>query len=385
MEILQIHILKSIYDTYANIIDQYIISHQINTIAAVGNEVRSTIDIIIVDVNDYLHGKHVMSINTYASLKISASNLCDLWNKLGNKFSVNYLTVRDKLVPCANPEHFIKHIVADIQGSTQLVSTISNIYKDTYTFDSEDLFCQYLKAKDPNVWRCISLEHINRYGIIRRLGIIFAEAKTDSHIEAAIEYLKILDKFVAIDDSTYDDGRSKEHRLLMRCINNSLSKNCPKMRSLLLKSDVFNVVGVTFEQFLNALIIDDIDAASELLVKVPPEYRRFNQSHTITQRNGLISSKCVAYLFDLLSNDRIELDETSAGEFAYTCASACNYNATIYILAHYPLCVTRSFIDRFKRVIDNLVLPEFEIRVNGMYAEELEKMLEINEELEKEI
>ena len=176
MTTLDIYITQSDYKTHFDTIDQYTIS---NESIAVMNSV-------------------------YIKLKITVSNLCELWNKLGPTFRPETTLNKPRIVRINNLHrsiYFLFYVLDNVDDSEQLIQTISNLYKDDVNDKCYDLFCYSLKAKDPNAWLCFPLENNDRFICIKRLFTMFETAEDDSYVDVVIAHVKLLDIIFGKDNS----------------------------------------------------------------------------------------------------------------------------------------------------------------------------------------
>ena len=359
MTTLNIYITQDDYKTNADSIDLYIITHE--------------------TVRD----------DTFVKLTITVPKLCDLLSKLDTK-----LDIHSDLN--AEPQHrghynsvlpiimFLIYVLNNVDNSSQLVQTITTIYKTECDRNNLLLFGASLKSIDKNAWRYLPAKILPRQDCISRLKYIFNTSKDDSHIEITVEYLKQLANFDNLIGIT-----NIEYESFIRCVSLALEQNCPKMRKLLLTSNFFsqlkqclelsshksNLTDCFTSLFMYAVELEQYDAVSELLELIHPVKIRLGLDEFVESEIVCLPHKSIVYLFDLIVDKRIICKEKHIDIVLSSYWILGERESFMYIATLYPLAVDAELIS----IVESSKMKK------KWYVKELKKIMKENAELMKEL
>ena len=318
MTTIDIYIGKSVYDADSKTIDTYIVSHCIKTI-------------------DYI---------VCECLTITVSNLCELMTKLGTGLKIRAALFKKNIVITVYDDdsviEFLYGIFDNLEDACQLVHTVCTVYniEEDSEFDYSDMVTASFTAKDKNAWRYLHLECEDIATCIANLKFIFEHVADDYHIDATVEYLAKIDKFLNIKPEL----TKRENECLLECVSWSLINDCPLMRKLIFDAEVAKYMKASLIDVFNAAVHKGFDTADKLLTMVEQEEMQLSPRIFFEQNYGNISLKSVIYMFDLTIDGKVILDEDDITEIAYASLSNENRHMFVYIVTCYPLCINADLV-----------------------------------------
>ena len=349
------------YTQNKNIIDKYIISHK--KIEVIGTGCLICLIVIV----------------------ITPSNLSELLDKIGVAINIQYYIFRDdanNIMEKFYPYRFLLDVFEYIDDVSQLTQTVLKVYENDDEFKNHpvvheariyvDILGSAFIAKDKNVWKSIILPtNTDMRTYTHLLNYIFKAANNDSHVDALVKYLDIIDR---VHDEKTDRWHGElfddDHDNLSNCVFNSIINNCPKMRKRFINSRLFSYTTVNITYFMEAVADEQFETADELLELMDQNDLFLKMDIFICSR---LSLQSVMYLFDLIVNDRITIPDDKLYGIIDDCIESDNISMFAYVLTYYSHHINRSTLEIFN------------YRTPNEYVKELEKLVRINEELMKEL
>ena len=288
--------------------------------------------------------------NRFVTIKITTPNLCDLLSNLRKKIEIcSILKFNKSNIGTYNPCQFLIDVFSNISDASQLIQTIVNVYYSDMK-ESKNYIAVLrvsITAKDKNAWRYLPpLPGSCRNFYTNMIKEICTANEDDSHSEMVIEYLNYLnDNLVSVNEKL----SSQQCDIIIDCLMYTVSNDCLKTMQLILKSDVIKQVTINLKPFLLAVELRKFEYADELVpyvnMKATSIYPQYcTDKECPIKKFPVLSHKSIVYLFDLINQDKFEMNLDDIENIAIECCLCYSHDARelfVYLLTYFPLVFTK--------------------------------------------
>ena len=346
---------------------------------------------ITLDENEYI----TLDEKEYVIINIAISDLCVLINNLGKALKIRKVFLTGSHIPNEQycPYNFLIDLFKNAVNISELVQTISKVYEDKFQDDgdySHVLFAAF-KAKDTTAWRYLPIFIDSPLNCtIMDLRDIFTISINDSHLEATIKYLDLIDiKFKRACETIIEGGTMIESikSNIYTCIISAIKNGCPTMMHLLIQSPIFKKTKFECSYFLTAIRYDKFEYVDEFLELLEDTELVFNSKYNnIIDNFTELSTEGIIYLFDLISSERITMNLFDVDTIIVEC---CNKNALtmfVYMITYYHCSVSCNTVEDYitlQKRQGNTISNAY--NTNKIFLEELDEVIRVNEELMREL